>query len=106
RKIAQLDRGHAARIVSTDNLIDNRIINYFDFRIFDETHLVGFVRTQGWTAMDERHLVGKICQEKGLLGGCISAADNRNAFTAIEEAVAGRASRHAKAFELLFARKA
>mmetsp|Transcript_19805 Transcript_19805/g.32261 ORF Transcript_19805/g.32261 Transcript_19805/m.32261 type:complete len:216 (+) Transcript_19805:326-973(+) len=75
----------------------------FDFFILEQAILKNFLRPQFITTVYQGHLGGKIGQKQRLFHSGVATTDNHNLLTAVEEPVAGRTSRNAKAFKGLFA---
>src|ERR1043165_7940114 len=98
-EVADLERRDAA-LFRADDFVDGAVVAELDFRIRQRALLHDLRRAQGLAAVDDRHLRGKLRQERRLLHRRVAAADDRDLFAAEEESVAGRAVGDAETLQL------
>ena len=96
---------HAQRIFHALDRGELVIPEHVDLRILEQALLQDFLGAQLVAAMHECHLLCQIGEIQGFLDGRVAAADHDDVLAAIEEPVAGGASGHAEALELLFRRQ-
>ena len=72
-----------------------------DLRVGERAVLHDLRGPQLVAAVDDRHLVGELGEERGLFDGRVAAADDGDVLAAEEEAVAGGARRQAVAEQAL-----
>src|SRR5690625_4781305 len=92
---------HTIRI-RTQYLVQNMIPDHLDLGVDEQALLQDGLGPKRGAPMYQRYLRGEIGKIKRLLDGRIAAADDHDLPTAIEEAVAGGASRDAGPLEFLF----
>jgi hypothetical protein len=78
------------------------IPDHLDLGVLEQAILQDTLGAEMIAAMHDRHLRGEVGEEQRFLDRGIAAADHDHFLSPVEEAVAGRAGRDAKALELFF----
>ena len=91
--------------VGAEHLVQLVVPERFDLWVLEQAVLKDLFGSQFVAAVDQGHLGGKVRQEQRLFHSRVAAADHDDLLSAIEEPVACRAGRDAKALERLFRRK-
>jgi hypothetical protein len=104
--VPEPDMGDLARIFLAADLVDDAVPDHLDLRMLEQAVLQDAFGAEVVAAMHQRHLRGEVGEEQRFLHRGVAAADHHDFLAAIEEAVAGRAGRDAKALEFFFRRHA
>ena len=96
----------AGRIVVAHDLGNLVVPEHLDLGMPEKPLLHDLFGAQAVATVDQRHLRREVRQKQRLLDRGIASANDHDFSAAIEEPVAGRAGRHAKALELLLGRQA
>ena len=83
------------------HVVERGVPDHVDLRVFEQAVLQDLLRAESVAPVHHGDLGGEIGEEQRLLDCGIAAADDDDFLVAVEEAVAGRAGRHAVALELL-----
>jgi hypothetical protein len=95
--------GRAGLLLRPDDLVDHRVPHEGDVVAREQPFLQDLFRTQFVAPVHQRHRLGDVREIERFLDGRVAAADHDHVLAAVEEAVAGRAGRHAVAHVGLFA---
>ena len=89
------------RVLAAGDVVQRAVPDHLDLGMLEQPVLQDLFGAERVAPVHDRHLGGEIGEEQRLFDRGIAAADHDDFLVAVEEAVAGRAGRHAVALELL-----
>ena len=100
--VLELHAAYLERVLGAGDVFEDAVPDHLDLGMLEQPVLQNLFSAKRVAPVHDRDLGGKIGEEQCLFDRGIAAADHDHFLVAIEEAVAGRAGRHAIAFEFLF----
>jgi hypothetical protein len=101
--VLELHSRNLERLLASENFVEHTVPDHRDLRMLKQPLLQDPFGPKNVAPVHHGDLVGEVGEEQRLLDRSIAAPDDDHVFPAVEESVAGRASRYPIALEFLFA---